>query len=177
MGAPKGNKYAAGHNSGAPTKYKPEFAGMLLDFFGATEEAFTEREDSKGAPHLVGAALPTFERFAWSIGVCARTLYEWSVATGDNDELLHKDFSLAYARAKTYQAALMLEGGMVGALAPSFTGLAMKNIHGWKDKLETENTHTGTIDLQAIEESLAAARAKREEWQAEADERIAKYST
>jgi hypothetical protein len=102
--------------------------------------------------------MPTLERFAISIGVSSRTLYEWSSATkkGSN-ELLHPEFSLAYARAKDCQMAYILEAGIVGALSGSFLNLFMKNAHGWTDKVEEKIEHSNTIDLKQIDEDLRIA--------------------
>ena len=159
--AQMGNQKAVGHGEGRPTKYKPEFVDQLNEFFSMKKDAFREVETAKGV-QLIPRRMPTFERFAWMIGVDDATLWAWSVATKkDSEELLYPDFHNAYSRAKSCQRAFMIEGGVVGALNPSFSGLLMKNLHDWKDKTESEVTHAGSIDMTQVDADLKTAADER----------------
>lgn len=98
---------------GRPTKYKEEYADMLLDYFSSfTQEVYVDREyydikwktreetiartpvDSDGYKrHLVrkethkviSSKFPTIERFAFMLDVSRDTLYEWATARYDEN--------------------------------------------------------------------------------------------
>ena len=128
---------------GRPSLFKEEYTQELIDFFSVS--AYTEYPllDDKG--QVIGMKnvpnkFPTLARFAVNIGVCRDTLYEWSTAKDENENLKHPDFSYAYKKAKDYQEALIAEGTLAGAFNPTFAIFTAKNVLGWKDKTEQEIT-------------------------------------
>ncbi len=56
-------------------------------------------------------AVPTFEDFAWEIGVVSRTLYKWATAMNADGTPRYPEFVLAYARAHERQRALYIRYG------------------------------------------------------------------
>lgn len=176
----KGNKNALGNSGGRPTKYKPEFVDELLEFFSLEDNSYEKVTNKQGTVQMVPRTMPTLERFAFSIGVCRSTLHEWANATkGDTDALSHPEFSYAYACARDWQMAFILEAGVAGALNAPFLGLFMKNHHGWADKVEQETVHKGSIDMSEIDKDLAAAaEAEAENYQKLLDSGVAgKFNT
>lgn len=112
---------------GRPSKYKPEYCAMLLKHMG-----------TEGL---------SYESFAATIGVSRDTLYHW--------ESLYPRFS--YTKRLAIDANLLLWeklgiAGMTGKI-PGFNApvwnVNMKNRHGWRERVQTENntTVTGSVDV------------------------------
>lgn len=76
---------------------------------------------------------PTFEKYCADTGISKQTFHNWTRE--------HPEFLDAYQRSKNMQANIMMVNGLSGAYNSGFTGLSMKNMHGWSDKQEIENTH------------------------------------
>lgn len=125
---------------GRPSKYKPEFCDKIIEFFDRQpiESVEVTKEDKNGDPYTVTTErpcqCPTFEKFAADCGVARQTLHDWCKQ--------HPLFLDAYNKARGFQANIMLVNGMSGAYNSGFTGLSMKNMHGWKDKSEVDNNHS-----------------------------------
>jgi transposase len=103
----------AKHPGGAPTKYKPEYCQRLTEFL------------AQGYP---------FEAFAGEINVNPDTVYEWCK--------VHKEFSDAKKMGRSKGLKWFSDMGRAGA-AGKIKGFnatpwifMLKNIYGWKDKLE-----------------------------------------
>lgn len=118
--------------AGRPTKYRLEYATMLIDFFSAAKVV----EGSEGAEANI---FPTLARFACNIGVHRETLINWASAKDSDDNLLNPEFFDAYKRAKEYQEAFIYEGGMSGAVNPTFAIWSAKAILGHRDT-DTQQT-------------------------------------
>lgn len=103
---------------GRPTKYKPEYCDLIIEFFSEQPESkMTERG------HIsVTGKLPTFESFATKLQVSVDTLHEWRT--------VHTDFSEAYTRAKAMQRDAMMQHGLTGAYNPAFTKFLLSANHG-----------------------------------------------
>lgn len=125
--------------TGRPTKYTDDMPERLLAFF-AIDEAYTEKPVEGGKSHFTPARFPTLARFAAENGVTRETLWAWATEKDESGELTKLAFSNAYARAKEYQEALLVEGGMVGAYQPTFANFAAKNILGWTDRQDLSHT-------------------------------------
>lgn len=125
---------------GRPTKYLPEYCEQIVKYFDKEpiEKIETIKEDKNGDPYTVinerACQCPTFEYFSAKLGVSRQTMLSWTK--------LFPEFLVAYESARSFQANIMLVNGMSGAYNAGFTGLSMKNMHGWKDKSEVENNHT-----------------------------------
>lgn len=109
------------HPGGAPTKYKVEFAEMLVNYFqGYIQEVYLDREyydvksrdiDNYGQPRpdsdgikrglvkreshkVIGSVFPTLERFSCMIGVERNTLRVWA------EEVYKEDYHIVNLRGK-----------------------------------------------------------------------------
>lgn len=142
---------------GRPTKYRPQYAEQILEFFSLDEPSYREVETSWGI-QFVARRVPTLQRFALMIGVNTSTLWTWANAKKANtDEFLYPDFSNAYTRAKNCQAAIIIEAGIVGALNTSFAIIMLRNIHQWRNKEMKKALHPVSIDMKAVDADLKAA--------------------
>ena len=151
---------------GRPTLFKEEYTDQLLEYFSAATP-YEERTvlDKNGDEKIitVPGKFPTLARFATMVGVTRDTLYEWSTGTNDNGELKHASFSYAYKRAKDYQEALLCEGTIANVFNAPFSIFTAKNILGWKDKTEVDQTLNATVEstvTTASQESIAALEEK-----------------
>lgn len=129
---------------GRPTKYKPEYAKQMVDYFMGSISAYTVEHVPNGEGRVkvevLPAVFPTFQEFAAvNCEVCVDTLLEWTVAKHADGSKKHPEFSEAYARARALQAAILTKGSMVGAYEGRFAGLAAKNLIGWSEKIEATN--------------------------------------
>jgi len=111
---------------GRPTSYKPEYAEMIIDFFAAARV-------SEGEERAEATIFPTLARFACNIGVHRETLMNWANAKDSEGALINPEFFDSYKRAKEYQEAFIYEGGMSGAVNPTFAIWSAKAILGHRD--------------------------------------------
>ena len=150
-----------------PTKYRPEFAWMLIDFMSrsshevAINRTYYQNKDNpwrtgwlKSEKHVVlTETYPTLQRFAFNIGVHIDTLYEWEKVTYPEDikevdtewnslagKLKYPDFSEAIKRARQIQESILVENALAGHYNPQFSIFLAKNWHWFKDKTETDVT-------------------------------------
>lgn len=133
MGAPKGNKFAIGNNGGCPEKYSPEYCKKIVDFFNIPPCKVETHTDNNGKPHLIvePANYPTFEKFAFDIGVCVDTLHEW--------KKVHKEFSESYSLALSLQKNILLTNGLNESYNSQFAKFVATNCHGMRDRTEVIN--------------------------------------
>lgn len=120
---------------GRPTKYRKEFAELLLDWFRV--ESWTTGKDEGGRPYYHANMMPTFEGFAVSLGVDPDTLLEWAKR--------HKDFSGAYTRARALQKQWILQNATVGATPSNIAVFLLRACHGMTDKFDDSDAGGDTI--------------------------------
>lgn len=123
---------------GRPSKYKPEFCGAMDRFFDVEPIIRIVLKDGR-VQHAFNS-FPTFEGFALSVGVVSDTLRRWASETDASGEPLKPEFTAAYARAKDRQIDMMTAGALSGGYSPSAAALGLKNVVGWKDKVEVDST-------------------------------------
>ncbi len=125
---------------GRPSKYRPEYAAMLIQYFDSLSVPWTEqRLNTAGGGEkieMVPCRFPNFARFAANIGVSRDTIHHWATEKDKDGHPVNAEFSDAYARARAIQEAVLLEGSMAGVFESRMAGLAAKNLIGWADKLE-----------------------------------------
>jgi len=144
---------------GRPTKYKPEFADKMVEFFSQPPIREVTTVDAKGneTKQVLPGHFPTLARFATNIGVTKDTLHDWATAKHiETGELKHPDFSSAYKKAKDLQEANLVEGTIAGAYNSTFAIFTAKNVLGWRDKVEQEITGKDGGPLQAIQVTFVA---------------------
>lgn len=120
--------------AGQPTKYKPEYAGMLVEYFNVE----ANKVDAEG--NLKANPLPTLAGFACKIGVHRETLLNWAE--------VHREFFDALKMAKDHQERILVENGLMGGYDKTFAIFTAKNLIDWRDKQEVE--HKGKITLEAL---------------------------
>lgn len=149
---------------GRPTSYRPELGQEMLTYFTSAAQKITEQtkttiEDSpvkgrslKQEVQTIVAELPTFQRFANSIGVWTGTMIEWSKK--------YPEFQEAYRRCSEIQEDFMLQGLISGRI-PGMGGIFVaKNI--------TRFTDDRTLTVSAGEAKERPALADRTPQQLEA---------
>ena len=128
---------------GRPTVYRDEFPEMMIEFFSQAPTREVTNRDSKGneTTQVLPGFFPTLARFATNIGVTKQTLHDWATAKHiETGELMHKEFSDAYKKAKDLQEANLVEGTIASAYNSTFAIFTAKNVLGWRDKIEQEIT-------------------------------------
>lgn len=133
---------------GRPTKYKPEFAEDLINYFNVDGPTV---ENEK----IVVPVFPTLSRFALNLRVHTDTLYEWAHAkttdSKDKETLKHPEFSVAYRMAKLYQEAYLYENGIAGTIDRTFGMWATKTILGHREP-EKEISNDASSISEALKE-------------------------
>lgn len=108
------------NKGGRPSKFKPEYCEMLIKHMGTDGLSY--------------------ETFAVVIGVNVDTLYHWETTRPGFSEAKKRAFS----QNKLFWEKMGI-AGMVGKV-PGFNATLwifnMKNRHGWRDRIETENKTT-----------------------------------
>jgi hypothetical protein len=89
-----------------PTDYRPEYCGALLRYFSEPASWIIHYTDKGTAQVIPQSKLPTFERFAASIGVNRDTLRNWREHWPEWDR--------AYADAESLQKAFLMELSAAG---------------------------------------------------------------
>jgi len=115
---------------GRPTKYDEKYCEEIVEFFD--QEPFKVSQGDNGKIELMPCALPTFERFAFKIGVHRDTLHEWLKK--------HPEFSDAYKKAKDLQKDILIQNGLVGAYDKTFAIFVAKNVTDMSDKQGIDHT-------------------------------------
>jgi hypothetical protein len=125
--------------AGRPTVYDEKYCDMIIDYFTVQPQQTVYKKTyyadgglKSEEPVVLPEQLPTFQKFADSIGVHIDTLHEWK------DK--HEEFSEAYARAKQLQEHIWLVNGMSNLYNAQFAQFFGKNCLGYKDKSEVDNT-------------------------------------
>lgn len=119
---------------GRPSKYNPIFCQKIIEYFDIDPSIFrditiTYKDGStKEISEEEAAPLPTFMKFARSIGTFHDTLHDWVKK--------YPEFRLAYNRCKELQFEFLVDNGLRGNYQGYFAGLYMKNMCGWRDKEE-----------------------------------------
>ncbi len=130
-------QYRLHHNS----LYDPAYCKEMLMYFINTtttvmqkfEESFEEeqlapgvtKKKVKGTMRAVTGVIPTFGRFANSIGVSAATLRDWA--------LKHPDFGYAYERCKDVMKDFLIQGSANGSIPPQTAIFLMKCLTDMRD--------------------------------------------
>ena len=133
-----------GYVFGRPTKYKPEYCEQMVEFFSRphTKEVLVDRDESGKNPitKTVANPIPTFERFAFLVGVTVSTLWEW--------EKEHDDFSKAYKLAKSLQKDMLIQNTMLGFYKENFAKFFAINSTDMRDTVE--HKHELGASLESI---------------------------
>lgn len=137
---------------GRPSKWSPEFNAAIVEFF--SEEPSRERQitvrhkngNEETRYETVANPLPTFERFAHTIGVNGDTLVEW--AKPGANEKKYPGFSAAYKTAKEKQKDFLVENGLMSLYNPAFAIFTAKNITDMRDSQELK--HSGSMGFYDI---------------------------
>lgn len=126
MGRPKGSKNVVR----AKSDYKPEYAGMLLEFF----RHYSEGEE---------AGVPTLQRFAQSIGTYTDACCTWVRE--------HEDFAKAFVESMRIQERMLINGGLTRVFDPSFAKFLLSANHGYREKDEKASVEVtsgaGTLNV------------------------------
>lgn len=114
-------------------KYKKEYCKKMLDFFSIkhTEEKYeitTDKNGEKVKTVEKANPLPTFERFAVTIGACSENLEQWRKK--------YSEFGHAYIQCQELQKDMLNDLAMRGFYNPTYTMFVAKNITDMKDKPE-----------------------------------------
>lgn len=140
------------HAGGRPTEYKEEYCEMIIQYFSVEPQQtvykktyYANGQLKSEEPVTLAEQIPTFQKFADSIGVHVDTLHEWKKT--------YKEFSESYARAKQLQEGIWLINGMSGLYNSQFAQFFGKNCLGYKDKSETElmGKDGGAIQIESTE--------------------------
>lgn len=162
------------HPGGRPTKYKEEYAQMLIDYFNedvvkeikTITEGKGKSEWRKEEVRYEALFFPTLELFANEIDVNDDTLVEWAKAKYPDDyhdkslagTLKHPEFTAAYTRAKRIQKGLLLQFALIGKLNPGFAQFFAINEYGMQSKSVVENHEEVTHKWEEMtDEQLDAA--------------------
>lgn len=134
--------------NGRPTKYKKVFCDKLIAFFDI--EPWQERE----IPHykagmvvwtdikILPVRMPTLRRFAKSINVGIRTLYDW---LDSSHRSFKEDFSHAFTHAQEIRKDWLIDAAISGAVPPASFKFIAVNVTDMRDRQDFE--HSGEIRL------------------------------
>jgi len=147
---------------GRPSKYKPEYAESIVEFF-LREKTREEKvgRDKKGEQitKTVANDLPFFSEYARSIDVCTDRLYEW--------EKEFSEFRDSLNICRDIQKEFLVSNALQGRYDRVFSIFTAKNITDWRDvkEIKQETTHKHEInaspELLALKDQYESELAKR----------------
>lgn len=106
---------------GRPTKYDEKYCDELVEFFD-------RRPNTNSDGEITACEFPTFERFAYNIGVHRETILNWV------DK--HPSFFDAYKKAKDLQKDILIQNGLMGGYDRTFAIFTAKNVTDMRDRVE-----------------------------------------
>lgn len=129
----KGDPLPEGYTFGQPTKYRPEYCEAIVAYFDVPV-SWEKYVTPKGQVQIIpDNKLPTFARFARSLGVGDNTLTKWCNK--------HPEFAEAYAQAKELQKSFLMELSAAG-IGSSAVGLMLRANHGMVEPKEASPVDT-----------------------------------
>lgn len=137
---------------GCPTKYKPEYCEKIIEFFDRepwtpkTQESLSRTGEKVSIITNVPCKLPTYERFAFEVGVHRDTLHEWCKN--------HPKFSDAYKKCKDLQKEILIQNGLFAFYDKSFAIFTAKNVTDMRDKVEVEQSSEVKIVIDESDSKL-----------------------
>lgn len=131
-------RFQKGHD--VTCKYDEKYCEELISFFSDVKPEIIYEEcyypdgtvKARRPASVIPAQLPTFEGFAWKIGVTVGTLLNW------RDKYPH--FANAYTRAIEKQKEILLINGANKQYDGNFAKFLLMNNHGMSEKQMSENT-------------------------------------
>jgi hypothetical protein len=126
---------------GKPCKYIPEYCQKLIDFFNIEPytEVYAMSKDGKSVfKERIPNNLPLIGRFATTIGIGKSTIWSWSER--------YPEFKAALEIAHDMQEYILVTNSLMGLYSPAASIFAMKNLIGWRDKIESEQTVKFSVD-------------------------------
>lgn len=135
-GDPKRDDYTWGY----PTKYREEYCQSIVEYFD--RDPWKIITDAKGSPKVMPKDnVPTFGRWARSLGISSRTALLWI------DK--YPEFAEAYAEAKELQKSFLLEAGLTHG-SGGFAIFMLKCNHGMVEPKTEEPTNDLAAQLAEI---------------------------
>lgn len=131
-----------------PTKWTPAINKEMEAFFDV--KPFEKEKGFMGAIKLVPNTFPTFDDFAWKIGVNGDTLVEW--AKPENMKK-YPEFSATYKRCKALQQKFLHECAANKAYDSRWAIFFAKNITELRDVKAIEHTgaNGGAIQIANLD--------------------------
>lgn len=133
-------------SNGRPSKYDEKYCAEIVEFF---DRPLFEYESQmilkKGVPTeikvRVPCRFPTFERFAFEIGVHRETLLNWC------DK--HPSFFDAYKKAKDLQKEILIQNTLSGLYEKTFAIFTAKNVTDMHDTYKQE--YSGEVKMNMVD--------------------------
>lgn len=151
---------------GRPSLYRPEYCGMIVDFF-KNHQPYREITDKSGRVSVIANGFPNMARFAAMIGVTRETLWRWATERDKDGDLIRPEFFNSYTQAKAFEEAILLECGAMGAFNPAITQLVLRNLHHYQPVVpvppNTETDKASDEELDAMYEAALAEAERRQE--------------
>lgn len=160
--APKKNGGARENAGRLSDEYKPEYCQQLMEFFSPNKNAYEIVTNDKGEQMQV-ARPPIFARFAVTIGVTKRTLYNWAHNVDKDGNLVHPEFAQAYEMAKDMAESIKVEGATMKLYDPKMVTMDLMVNHGWKPEQHTTVTvKTDFDELDNTYKEISKQRIEKE---------------
>ena len=123
---------------GRPTLYRPEYCEQIIKFFNREPSKKVSKKvyDKKSqtvmeVEVLEPCRLPTFEKFAWDLGVHTDTLLDWCK--------VHESFFQAYQRCKVLQKEIMMQNALGNLYAQAYSIFASQNLTDMRNRKELDH--------------------------------------
>lgn len=138
--------------AGRPTVYKEEYCQQMIEFFDiepykeVTETFYYKDWSSKDSIKLIPNKLPTFSKFARTIGVNRATLLDRATKTDESWHLVFPEFSSTYEVCKDIMKDYLNDNGLMNLYNSAYCKFVAINATDMKDKSEVDQNTNLTAD-------------------------------
>jgi len=126
------------HNGGGrPSRYRPEFPQMMINFFDIGPQKIIENvnEETGEVTHTVLTNIfPTKEAFAASLRVSMQTLNDWATKKDEFGEFRYPEFAEAYEIVGAMQESILITNTLMGKYNANFAQFISKVKLGYEEK-------------------------------------------
>ncbi len=161
---PPGVKPDGYAGTGRPSKYRPEYDQLIIDYFNVQPTRDLEVQGFGGTTKIqvLPNPPPMLVNFAQDLGLSVDTIGRWATEQGDDGRPRYPGFAESYARARQLLEAILVKGAAIGVYDSKVTQFLLKNWYGWRDQPEKDVT-VAPVSREVLETKYVAVMAEAHE--------------
>lgn len=161
---PDGEKPEGYAGTGRPSKYRPEYDQLIIDYFNVKPTREVEVQGFGGTTKIqvLPNPPPMLVNFAQDLGLSVETIGRWATEQGDDGRPRYPSFADSYTRARQLLEAMLVMGAALGVYDSRVTQFVLKNWYGWRDQPDKDVT-VAPVSREVLETKYIAVMAEARE--------------